>query len=63
MSGSDRFMAMLENPALFAIVANALDDYRAMLVDHCDTFASEPEADYFERSVSQVDDLRAALWE
>lgn len=63
MSGHERLVALIENPELFAILANAVDDYRATLVDHRDTFADGPEADYFSRSVDQIDELRAALWE
>lgn len=63
MSGHERLAALLENPELFAILANAVDDYRATLVDHRETFADGPEADYFARSVDQIDELRAALWE
>ncbi|MEV8368558.1 hypothetical protein [Microbacterium sp. NPDC064584] len=63
MSGLERLVALLENPELFAILANAVDDYRATLLEHRDTFADGPEADYFSRSVDQIDELRAALWE
>ncbi|WP_458040350.1 MULTISPECIES: hypothetical protein [Bacteria] len=63
MNGNERLVALLENPELFAILANAVDDYRAALLDHRDTFADGPEAHYFSRSVDQIDELRAALWE
>ncbi|MCT9001688.1 hypothetical protein [Microbacterium memoriense] len=63
MSALERLVALLENPQLFAILANAVDDYRATLLDHRDTFADGPEADYFSRSVDQIEELRAALWE
>lgn len=63
MSGHERLVALLDNPQAFAILANAVDDYRATLLDHRDTFADGPEADYFSRSVEQIDELRAALWE
>lgn len=63
MNGNERLVALLENPELFAILANAVDDYRATLLDHRDTFVDGPEADYFARSVDQIDVLRAALWE
>ena len=63
MNCNERLVALLENPELFAILANAVDDYRATLLDHRDTFVDGPEADYFARSVDQIDVLRAALWE
>lgn len=63
MSSLDRFVDMLENPVLFAIVASALDEYRALIAEHRDTFTGGPEADYFERSLAQIDELRAALWD
>ena len=63
MNGNEHLVSLLGNPELFAILANAVDDYRATLLDHRDTFADGPEADYFSRSVEQIDELRAALWE
>lgn len=63
MSGHERLIALLENPEVFAILANAVDDYRATMLDHRDTFTDGPEADYLSRSVDQIDELRAALWE
>ena len=63
MNGNERLVALLENPELFAILANAIDDYRATLLDHRETSADGPEADYFSRSVDQIDELRAALWD
>lgn len=62
MSGHERLVELLESPQVFAILANAVDDYRATLVEHRETFADGPEADYFARFVDQIDELRAALW-
>lgn len=45
MSGHKRLVALLENHELFAILANAVDDYRATLVDHRETFADGPDAE------------------
>jgi len=63
MNGREGLLALLEDPAIFAVLANAMDEYRAALLDYQETFADGPEADYFARSVDQVDELRAALWE
>lgn len=63
MNGNEHLVSLLGNPELFAILANAVDDYRATLLEHRETFADGPEADDFARSVDQIDELRAALWE
>lgn len=58
-----RLLAMLDDPVTFALLASAVDNYRATLFEHLDTFVDGPEAEYFARCVSDLDELRRALWE
>lgn len=58
-----RLLVMLDNSATFALLASAVDDYRATLFEHLETFADGPEAEYFARCLCELDELRRALWE
>lgn len=52
-----------ESVASTAPVSYPQPAFRTALLDHRDTFADGPEADYFARSIDQIDELLAALWE
>jgi len=58
MDARRRLDDLLANPECHAILVNALGDYVAMLEGHIETFASQTEVAYVERSIHHAESLR-----